>query len=72
MAKSQIKLNETDPLSVLERFPERASFFLTLYDSVIDILADSDMKLSEYRKIQSVRDRISFLHPEAKSGYVSR
>lgn len=65
MAKSQIKLNETDPLSVLERFPERADFFLTIYGSVLDILADSDMKLSEYREIEANRDQIARMFPNA-------
>lgn len=59
-------------LESVKDHPERAQFALTLLDSVLDILADSDMKLSEYRKIESERDQISFLYPDARSEYVSR
>lgn len=66
------KIPDSPLIGYLKKHPERASQILTMVDSVLDILSDSeDFKMKDYLELQQLHRDISFLYPDAKSEYVS-
>lgn len=67
------KIPESPLIQYLRKTPEAADRVLTMVDSVLDILSDSeDFKMKDYLELQQLQADIHSLYPEAESSYVPR